>query len=154
MLHREARERTIVRASLFDRLIDEEPGRRTEERPLSTHNVEQLVESIEAEVTRVLNARNPLLAAPEGLERSVIDYGVNDFASLYTENEPARAELEAMLRTALETYEPRLARVQVEVQGEPLSQSMLEVRISGDLVATPVPAAISFKVQLENVRKA
>lgn len=152
MLHKEGRERTIVRASLFDRLVDEEPGQISEARPRSTYNVEQLLASIEAEISRILNSRRPVRSEEEAAKRTILDYGISDFVSMHTEDPDDHEELEQMIQEAIQVYEPRLRRVQVSIEGPALSHNSLLVRLNGELTVTPVPAAVSFKISLENPR--
>lgn len=141
-----------VRAPLFDRLIDRFPDTRRETRPLKTLDRRGLRESVRRELGRLFNTRCPLPAdALRGRERTVIEYGLPDLSVLAPGNHRDRVRLAAMLREAIEAYEPRLADVRVTVaepSGDPSRRGALRVRIDAVLVVDQVAEAVSFGAHL------
>lgn len=143
-----------VRAPLFDRLIDLDPGVRREPRPLRTLDRRGLRESVRRELERLLNTRSPLPADRlQGRDRTVVEYGVPDLAVLAPGRHQDRQRLANMLREAVEAYEPRLAQVRVTVDEpspEPARGHALCARIEGVLVVDEVPESISFGFTLDD----
>lgn len=134
-----------VRAPLFDRLVDRDPRWRRELRPLRTLDREGLLESVRRELARLLNTRAPL--PPEelaGRQRTVIDYGVPDFANYSPASHDDRRRLAEALRQAIAAYEPRLAQVKVTVEPAPAEEGALVGRIDAVLVVEEVHEPVSF----------
>src|SRR6266852_2309925 len=83
-----------VRMPLFDRLVDRDPRLAREERPLRTLDRGGLYESVRRELERLLNTRCPFPAHQlGGHERSVIDYGIPDFAGFSARSFADREQL-------------------------------------------------------------
>jgi type VI secretion system protein ImpF len=141
-----------VRAPLFDRLIDRDPGVRREPRPLRTLDRRGLRESIRRELEHLFNTRSPLPADRlQGRDRTVVEYGVPDLAVLAPGREEDRQRLAAVLRQAIEAYEPRLAQVRVAVDTpppDPTRGHTLRARIEATLVVEEVPESVSFGLAL------
>lgn len=141
-----------VRAPLFDRLTDREPGSRRELRPRKTLDRAGLRESVRRELGRLFDTRCPLPADDlRGRERTVIDYGLPDVSVLAPENHADRLRLAAILREAIVAYEPRLAEVRVTVDRpapEPGRRQALRARIDAVLVVDDVPESVSFGAHL------
>lgn len=142
-----------ARAPLFERLIDRDPGSTWEPRPFKTLDRRGLRESVRRELERLFNTRCPLPADRlRGRERTVIDYGVPDLSVLAPGDHSDRLRLAAILREAIEAYEPRLARVRVTVDGPssvPARGNALHARVEAVLVFDEVAESISFGAHLE-----
>lgn len=141
-----------VRAPLFDRLIDRDLRVRREPRPLRTLDRQGLRESIRRELESLFNTRSPLPAERlRGRDRTVVEYGVPDLAVLAPGREEDRQRLAAVLREAIEAYEPRLAAVRVVVDApapDPARGQTLRARIEATLVVEEVPESVSFGLAL------
>jgi type VI secretion system lysozyme-like protein len=141
-----------VRAPLFDRLIGREPdgGRASGHR--RTLDRTGLRESVRRELGRLFDTRCPLPAdALRGRERTVIEYGLPDLSVLAPENHADRLRLAAILREAIEAYEPRLADVRVTVatpSPSPGRRQALRARIDAVLVVDDVAESVSFGAHL------
>ena len=141
-----------VRAPLFDRLIDREPDGRRELGARKTLDRAGLRESVRRELGRLFNTRSPLPVDDlRGRERTVIEYGLPDLSVLAPENHADRLRLAAILREAIEAYEPRLADVRVTVAEPapaPGRRQALRARIDAVLVVDDVAESVSFGAHL------
>lgn len=138
------------RAPLFDRLV--QPGGR---RPAPRHDTLDragLRESVRRELEQLFDTRCSLPAeALRGRERTVIEYGLPDLSVLAPARHADRVRLAAILREAIEAYEPRLADVRVTVAApapEPGRRQALRARIDAVLVIDDVPESVSFGAHL------
>jgi type VI secretion system lysozyme-like protein len=138
-----------ARASLFDRLVDESPGDTAELRPLQTLSREAFLESVRTEVSRLLNTRNTQSWTESVGMRSVLTYGVIDYTAFYPANQENRMRLGRSITQALATYEPRLARVRVQVLAAD-AQGHVPVRIDAMLVTESMSEPVSFPVVIRN----
>ena len=136
-------------ASLFDRLVDG-----TDEdalgRKLGIHSIEDLKESVRREIERLFNTRTlQKLDSDEVKEMTVLDYGVPDYAAFYPPNQENQRRLKQQLATSLQTFEPRLRRVKVNVTkgGE---YNLLTVTIDAQLVVDPIRENVSFPVVIKS----
>ena len=81
----------------------------------------------------------------------MIEYGLPDLSVLAPARHTDRIRLAAILREAIEAYEPRLSDVRVTV-AEPASapgrEQALRARIDAVLVVDDVPESISFGAHL------
>lgn len=136
---------------LFDRLVDRDPRLRREVRPLRTLSRRDLRESVRRELERLLNTRVQLpLHQLETRERTVIDYGVPDFGTFSARSDEQRRRLGVILAKAIETYEPRLRQVKVELRASPASADVLLGRVEAMLVVESVREPVSFDTVLHN----
>ncbi len=140
-----------VRAPLFDRLVDLDPKLRRELKPRRTLDRGELRKSVRRELVRLLNTRCPLPARRlEGRERTVIDYGIPDFGSFSPRNQADRERLARVIAETIESYEPRLHRVRVELSPSAAQVGRLEGLIHADLVVDDVAEPISFPTLFQN----
>lgn len=142
-----------VRAPLFDRLIDRDPGVQREPRPFRTLDRRGLRESVRRELERLFNTRSSLPADRlRDRERTVVEYGVPDLSVLAPGRQEDRQRLAAVLRETIEAYEPRLSDVRVTVDEpspEPARGQALTARIDAVLVVEEVHEPISFGLDLD-----
>src|SRR5579871_4634371 len=123
-------EKSMVIASLFDRLTDYEPRNSREVLPPERDQREAYKASVARDLTNLLNTRRSESDIPEEFEEtreSLAAYGVQDFATAPMDRETIRRTVERTVRR----FEPRLSRVQVmDTEG---SDFTLAFRISGML---------------------
>lgn len=99
---------------------------------------EGLRASIARELADLLNTRTPLpIDLLELRHRSTIDYGLPDLSAFPVGNHDAMARLAAHIRSAIATYEPRLAHPAVEIGPDARSGQALAVTVSGMIAAGP-----------------
>src|SRR3954466_8347778 len=108
-------ERT-VRQSVFDRLIDLEPANGVEPVPTFAQSVRTLKANLRRDLEWLLNSRRTPVEVPahfEGLQRSVVPYGLADITSLGRDATETRGTLMREVETAIARFEPRLMKVRV-----------------------------------------
>jgi type VI secretion system protein ImpF len=106
-----------IRGSLFDRLIDWEPYVEQVSPSIKTLTREELKNSIQQELTRLLNttcsfSRDQM----EDLERNTLTYGIHDFSGFFPDSSDNRTRLSNVIREVIEAFEPRLKKVSVAVE--------------------------------------
>jgi type VI secretion system lysozyme-like protein len=88
--------------------------------------------SIGRELGRLLNTRcGATLAQLAGRERSVIDYGLPDYSTLYTDHIDDRRRLTELVRDTIAAFEPRLREVEVRIELLGNSRHALRVYVQG-----------------------
>lgn len=138
---------TEARASLLDRLVDDEPDAAAELRLRRVLTRDELMESVRSELARLLNTRlGPMRNAGA---RTVLEYGVVDYTAFYPANQENRRRLARMMEASIETFEPRLRSPRVQVDAAP-EQHGLVVRIEGILVSESVREPVSFPIAIRH----
>lgn len=139
--------------TLMDRLCDDAPHERTESAEVYTANRSRLREIVLRDLALLLNTTDlsdqiDAQKYPE-VERSGLNYGVAPLAGGYL-SEKKWADIERMIRRAIERYEPRLMRETLVVR--PLHKekaaanyNVLTFEIAGHIRVNPYP--IEFIVQ-------
>lgn len=142
--------------SLLDRLTDDEPAERREAEHKRFASNKQLRENVVRDLGWLLNsvrlATVQDLAAYPHVARSVLNFGLPDLAGRTASSIDA-PELQQQLRQAILDYEPRLLPHSVEVQVTTLADqhnhNCLQLRISADLSAQPVPLALRLRTEID-----
>lgn len=138
------------RVPLFERLVDEQPQRRQEASPLRSYTLAELRASILRELSRLLSTRCPLSGdAALARARTVLDYGLPDLelGGRATVKED-RLRAARLIQQAIEAYEPRLQRVNVEVLERADGGARLLVAVRALLVTERVREPLSFSLPL------
>ena len=133
------------RALLFDRLVDRKGSESEEWRPLRVLEKDEVRESVCRELEKLFNARCPVPRDRlKDRERTVIDYGLLDFSSLYTAAAGDQQRLAAEISKVISVYEPRLREVRVTIEPDRGKENRLVVRIDAVLLTESVREAVSF----------
>lgn len=136
-------------APLFERLSDLDPASETEAQPLRMLSFEMLRQSVARELDRLLNTRAPVAAdILMKRERSTIDYGIPDLSLFAPRDFDSETELMAMVRKAIEVFEPRLANPRVRVERQAGQGEMLVLHVEGELRLGAMIEPISFAVSV------
>jgi type VI secretion system protein ImpF len=131
-----------ARAPLFDRLVDREPAAKVEVRPLRILDRAQLRDSVEREISRLLNTR--------AHERSThADYGLPEFSALAASGATDRFALSALIARKLTAHEPRLRKVHVTLEADPSNPRALLGRVDAMLVMDSVNDPVSFPLLID-----
>ncbi len=139
-----------ARASLIDRMEDHHPRSKREQRPLRTLSRKKLRESVQRDLTWLLNTRTSLPASRfDKRELTVIDYGIPDFGAYHTGSEADRERLIQRLIRALSFFEPRLKKVSISVKPVALNEKALRIGIDALLVVESVKTPVSFVTVLQ-----
>jgi len=134
-----------ARASLVDRLIDRDPRSSQEARPLRILDRRAMKESVRRDLGWLLNTRSPVPPKQlEGQDRTVVNYGIPDFAALSAQNPDDRRRLALDVLRTVNAYEPRLKHVRVVVDEHRDDEKSLRVRIDALLSAGGIEEPVSF----------
>jgi type VI secretion system protein ImpF len=139
--------------SVLDRLIDDDPAT-TREPPRSRGQLlRDLKQSLRRDLENLLNTRRRCKSWPENLselESSLVNYGIPDLAGSALGSADGREEFRQTFEAIVRRFEPRFARVSVEMLGnaEPLDRT-LRFRINAMLHAEPAPEPVVFDSALQ-----
>lgn len=116
-------------------------------------NVEELKESVARDIERLLNTRmtctETTLGRYEQCQRSVVTYGLGDFAGRSLRSFDDRAYICHSIERAVARHEPRLKHVRVTLAAEAGSVKSLCFSISAMLVVKPVNDPVNFDAVLQ-----
>jgi type VI secretion system protein ImpF len=134
---------------LFDRLL----GKYGDDRAGRGLSLEQLKDSVARDLEDLLNTRcaisEELLRAYPECARSIVNYGLIDFAGMCLSSSEDRARICACLKTAIERHEPRLRNVQARLEREAGSINRISFAIRGTLIGPFIKETISFDAVLQ-----
>jgi len=145
-----------LQPSLLDRLADDEPSEKVEPRSKRVLSLNRLKRSVLRDLAWLLNCGN--LEIVEDLDdypevrHSVLNYGISDLAGKTVSATDIR-ELEAQIREAVLTFEPRILRetlkVKVQVNRGTMSKKTMSFEIEGQLWAQPLPISLFLSTDLD-----
>jgi len=139
--------------SIFDRLINEEPGNTNETPKSHTQNMREIREAVMRDLENLLNTRWRCVTWPpkaSDLSTSLVNYGIPDFSSADLSTDMDRETLRESIEFAIRTFESRFVRVEVDIPKKALKEDrMLHFIIRAELHATPAPEPIVFDSKLE-----
>lgn len=146
-----------VLPSLLDRLIDEDPSAAREPMQGPTATLANIKASIRRDLEWVLNTR---LFMPQRtdtypeLRRSLVTYGLPDFSTVLLGSEEHREMFRATVQATIERLEPRLCRLQVQINsaGEEYERA-LYLQISALLLIEPDPIPLLFDSRIRTLER-
>ena len=151
MARRETEE--TVTQSVLERLIDLDPGSRSDAPLTRAQSVRQLKAALRRDLEWLLNTRQIPGGVPETykeLEGSLYGYGLPDVTNLSANSVRDRNRLLRMLETTISSFEPRLSGAKVTiVDAGTNSGRQLRLQIEGLLMMDPAPELISFDTILQ-----
>lgn len=134
---------------LFDRLMDLSASGAT----VSRINVEELKDMVARDLEALLNTRTVI---PEGLlkqypecARSIITYGLNDFAGRSLSSTDDRAYICMCLEKAIARHEPRLRNVKASLEVREDSINRLNFAITAMMVVSTSQEPVNFDAVLQ-----
>jgi type VI secretion system protein ImpF len=143
--------------SLLDRLVDNEPDKRSETRDFRSFSATRLRESILRDLTWLFNATQHEDAALAGFplaQHSVVNFGIPALSG-----RPASAlnlrEVEQLLRRSIIDFEPRLLPDSVQVKLESDAEGLLAkhnviaFRIEAQMWAQPYPIDLLLRTEVD-----
>ncbi|WP_354686757.1 type VI secretion system baseplate subunit TssE [Cupriavidus necator] len=138
--------------SLLDKLFDDEPHAPLPS-ALRQLSLEELKATVARDIEALLNTRivyedADFSGLPE-CRRSVLTYGLNDFAGLSLASFDDRHYICQSLRNAIERHEPRLQNVNVSLAINERATSVLCFGISAVLLVGPAREPVSFDAMLQ-----
>ncbi|MFS2003773.1 type VI secretion system baseplate subunit TssE [Duganella sp. CT11-25] len=135
---------------LLDRLLGEYGASNRAGQGLT---LEQFKDSVARDLEDLLNTRcalpEEMLRAYPECARSIVNYGLLDFAGMCLSSSEDRTRICAALKTAIERHEPRLRNVQARLEREAGAINRVSFAISGTLAGLPFTEAVSFDAVLQ-----
>jgi type VI secretion system lysozyme-like protein len=147
-----------TRASILDRLIDDDPGIKPERPPFRTQNRAQFGRSILRDLQLLLNTRTTFEVGVDEKERrrrkpedrTVLDLGLSDFTHLHASSEEDRNLLARQIRETIAAFEPRLEVRKVRVLPVEGHRNQCEVRVEAWLIMDHAREPVSFGLKLDS----
>ena len=138
--------------SLLDKLFDDDP-RSPAPAAMRQWSLEELKGRVARDVEALLNTRIVMTEAelaklPE-CQRSVLTYGLNDFAGLSLASHDDRTFICESIEQAIARHEPRLREVRVALEVNEQSTNALNFVIRAKLVVHPAEEPVSFDAMLQ-----
>jgi type VI secretion system protein ImpF len=138
--------------SLLDKLFDDQPHA-SAPAVMRQLSIDELKGTVARDLESILNTRiafteHELAALPE-CQRSVLTYGLNDFAGLSLASHYDRTFICRSIQQAIERHEPRLQRVAVTLELARQSANALCFAIQAVLVVHPAQEPVNFDATLQ-----
>ncbi|WP_096086441.1 type VI secretion system baseplate subunit TssE [Agaribacterium haliotis] len=145
--------KTHLRASLFDRLRDDEPHLEFEAAQTQHQQLKELRASVRRDLEKLLNTRFRVCSADEkypNLQESLLNFGLPDLATINIIDIDKKRAFTAQLERILRQFEPRFKSVKVShLDNRESTDRTLRFRIDATLYADPVPEVVVFDSILE-----
>jgi len=146
-----------LRASILDRLLDDEPQINIDADTNKYHKLKNLRNSVRRDLENLLNTRHRIIQPAEELkqlELSLLNYGLPDLATINMFDMDKKQEFIETFESILKDYEPRFKSVKVSLQEntDKLDRTV-RFRIDALLYADPYPEVIVFDSVLEPVTR-
>ena len=139
--------RQNIRASLLDRLIDNEPGTSREPVQYRLTTFRQVKAAVGRDLENLLNTKNyvsSLCSEYRELNSSIFVYGMPDFTSANPKSPSVRHKLRRELEKAIAHFEPRLRNVTVRVEEQGTDERNLRFKINALLFMDPAVEPVTF----------
>jgi type VI secretion system protein ImpF len=136
-----------VRASLLDRLIDEDPAISREPVQLRLYSVGQIKGAVIRDLENLLNARRTIVVPPPvytELNQSLFVYGLRDTTSHNPRSPSAKQQLRLEVERTIARFEPRLKNVSVQVETPGANDRAVRFRVTARLVVEPISEPVTF----------
>jgi type VI secretion system lysozyme-like protein len=134
-------------APLFDRLTDQRPSEPVEKEPARALTMAGLIESVTAEVARIVNSRSHGRGRADLQSGTVLDYGLPEFAAFVPSSGDDRVRLEREIARRIQAAEPRLSKVEVQLQFDKKRPLQLGGSISARVLFGSVSEPVSFELR-------
>ncbi len=146
-----------LRASILDRLLDDEPQSSIDADSNKYHKLKNLRNSVRRDLENLLNTRHRIMEPAEELsqlELSLLNYGLPDLATVNMSDLDKKQQFIENFESILKDYEPRFKSVTVSLQDntDKLDRTV-RFRIDATLYADPYPEVIVFDSVLEPVTR-
>lgn len=142
-----------LRASVLDRLFDDEPHLKSETEKSRHQRLKELRHSVRRDLENLLNTRFRVVSPGSEfseLQTSILNYGLPDLATVNIIDIDRKREFIQNLERVLKIYEPRFKTVKVSHQdNKDNTDRTLRFRIDATLYADPAPEIVVFDSILE-----
>lgn len=153
MSNQKIRDEQHLVPSVFDRLLDDDPGNSREAARSRWQLLRDLKQSVRRDLENLLNTRQRCTAWPvelDELDRSLVNYGIPDFTGVNMSAPSERERLRSTVQRLIEQFEPRFRTVRVKMlDNVDAFDRTLRFRIDALLDVDPVPEPVVFDSQLE-----
>ena len=145
-----------LQLSLLDRLTDDEPEKKSEQRDKRVISVARLKELVLRDLGWLLNSvaaeASMDLKAYKEVQSSTLNFGIPDLSGLVASSLNPLA-LEREIVKCIKQYEPRIIAssllVKVIFQREEMSGNTLSFEINADLWAQPIPLQLFLQTEVD-----
>lgn len=146
-----------LRASILDRLIDNDPNNNIEKDADQHQKLKDLRNSVRRDLVNLLNTRFRMIEPDSDLievNKSLLNYGLPDLATVNISDKAKRKAFIEHLETVLIDFEPRFKSVKVNyMENSDSLDRTLRFRIDAILYADPSPEMVVFDSILEPVTR-
>lgn len=146
-----------LRASILDRLLDDEPQTSADTDSNKYHKLKNLRNSVRRDLENLLNTSFRIMEPAEEyteLEKSLLNYGLPDLATVNMQDIEKKQQFTENLELILKEYEPRFKTVKISfIENADKLERTLRFRIDATLYADPYPEVIIFDSVLEPVTR-
>ena len=135
--------------SLFDRLIDDAPDEGYEQADDEDTAFAKLKMGLRRDLEGLLNGKRPhsgWMRLPDVCD-TVVGFGLPDLSTEDFGTAAVRERIRRLIATCIRTYEPRLGKVEVEVDGAPTSTGV-RFRISAVLRISGYEEGVTYDARL------
>lgn len=145
------------RASILDRLLDDEPQSQTDIDKNRHQQLRDLRNSVRRDLQNLLNTRHRMISPPDEysqLEVSLLNYGLPDLAAVNIADIEKKRSFTRLLEKILSDFEPRFKTVKVQhITNTNTTDRTLKFRIDATLYADPAPEIVVFDSVLDPVSR-
>ncbi|ARU58819.1 type VI secretion system gp25-like protein [Oleiphilus messinensis] len=145
----------LIRASVLDRLIDNEPEKKAELETTKHQLMNQIRENVRRDLENLLNTRFRSVSPPDEcreLDKSLVNYGLPDLNVINFLNNAGADQFCQLVEENIKRFEPRFKTVRVVLHDdERRMDRTLRFRIEAVMYADPAPEEIVFDSSLEPV---
>ena len=145
-----------LKASILDRLVDDEPGISHESVQNRLVSIGQIKASVIRDLENLLNTKRQIMLPPvayKEVNNSLFVYGLGDFTSQNPASPWVRQQLRLDIEKTVARFEPRLQNVTVHVETVTRKDRSLRFRITALLVVEPVTEPVSFDTYFDLSRR-
>lgn len=139
--------------TIFDKLFDNEPRVPTETNSLRRLNIEELKESVAADLEILLNSRrghsDERLQSYTYATESILTFGIVDFVGLSLSNPADCHRICRGIEQTIQRHEKRLRNVRVMLENDRYSTNTLRFCIHALLVVYPAREPVNFDALLQ-----
>ncbi len=139
--------------TVFDKLFDNESRVPTETNSLRRLNIEELKESVAADLETLLNSRrghsDERLQGYAHAAESILSYGIVDFVGLSLSNPADCHRICRGIEQTIQRHEKRLCNVRVSLENDRYSTNTLRFGITALLVVYPAREPVNFDAMLQ-----
>lgn len=136
--------------SLFDRLLDDAPDALHDPVESREREFERFKLGLRRDLEGLLNSKRPFspwLTRHDQLADTVVGFGLPDLSTEDFGTPAVRERIRRMIAACIRTYETRLTRVEVDVDGAPTS-SGVRFRITAVLRAADIEEAVTYDARI------